>query len=558
MKFKSSKNLIIFFFFLLSNQTVNGQRFGGNPGGMQWQKSDGKSIDLFYPKGFEAMAGRVKMISDSLSRQSVFSLGTTIWKAPIVLQPLPFISNAYVGLGPWRSEFYLYPPQNALELGSTSWLDNLTFHEYRHIHQYANFRKGLSKFAYWVAGQQGQTLANAASIPDWFFEGDAIFHETLHLGQGRGRLPGFYDPYRSLWQADKKYSYQKLRSGSLKDFVPNHYDLGYLLVAYGYNRYGQGFWGKVTDDAARFKGLIYPFQKAVRRHAGVSYQQFVAKALDSFRTVNLQAFEKDNAKALGKIDTRRVVDHFYPVWLGGDSVLALRKAYNRQPHWSIFSKGNWTPVGIKDIGADDYFTVKRGNIVYTTYHPDPRWQWREYSEIRMLNLYDRSTRTISQKGRYASPDLSNDGEKIAAVEVMPGGKSQLVILKTSDGSELRKFDFGEEFFYSYPVFSADDALLYAIARKSDGASSIISINLTSGKMNSMFPFVNAPMSFLRMRGERLIFTVSQGYANELRQLDLKEGTQTMLSRSLTGSYAGDLDIDGNRVVYGIQFPALGL
>ena len=195
MIIKSSKYLLFFSLLFLIIQQLHAQRFGGNPG-LRWQKSSGKAVELIYPKGFESMAGRVSSISDSLAKQYVFSLGPVVRKVPIVLQTLPFISNAYVGLGPWRSEFYLYPPQNALELGSTSWLDNLTFHEYRHIHQYANFRKGVANFAYWIAGQQGQTLANAASIPDWFFEGDAIFHETLHLGQGRGRLPGFYDPYR--------------------------------------------------------------------------------------------------------------------------------------------------------------------------------------------------------------------------------------------------------------------------------------------------------------------------------------------------------------------------
>ena len=66
----------------------------------------------------------------------------------------------------------------------------------------------------------------------------------------------------------------KLRNGSLKDYVPDHYNLGYLLVNYGYEKYGLDFWGKVTKDASAFKGLFYPFQKAIKRHAGVNYQTF--------------------------------------------------------------------------------------------------------------------------------------------------------------------------------------------------------------------------------------------------------------------------------------------
>lgn len=83
------------------------------------------------------------------------------------------------------------PLQNGLELGSTNWTDNLAVHEYRHVHQFSNFRKGASKLLYLLAGQEGQSLANAASIPDWFFEGDAVYTETKYLEQGRGRLPYF-------------------------------------------------------------------------------------------------------------------------------------------------------------------------------------------------------------------------------------------------------------------------------------------------------------------------------------------------------------------------------
>jgi len=196
-------------------------------------------------------------------------------RIPIVLQTLPTISNAYVGLAPWRSEFFLNPLQNSLYLGSTSWIDNLSTHEYRHVQQYSNFRRGISKFLYLLAGQEGQSLANAMTIPDWFFEGDAVYTETEYLSQGRGRIPYFFDAFNSIWTANKKYSYQKLRSGSMKDVVPDHYQLGYMLVAYGNRKYGETFWGKITQDAAKFKGIVYPFQKALKRHTGLRYSQFV-------------------------------------------------------------------------------------------------------------------------------------------------------------------------------------------------------------------------------------------------------------------------------------------
>ena len=74
-----------------------------------------------------------------------------------------------MALGPFRSEFYLIPGTNIFDFGSLPWHENLAIHEYRHAQQYNNFNNGLSRAFRFVLGQQGQALANALSVPDWFF-----------------------------------------------------------------------------------------------------------------------------------------------------------------------------------------------------------------------------------------------------------------------------------------------------------------------------------------------------------------------------------------------------
>ena len=143
----------------------------------------------------------------------------------------------------------------------------------------SNFRNGLSRLVYYLAGDDGLSLAINAAIPEWFYEGDAVYNETVLTHQGRGRLPLFLNAYPSLWQAGKKYSWMKLRNGSLKDYIPNHYYLGYLLVNYGREKYGADFWTKVTRDASAYKGLFYPFQTAIKTHAGVDYKTFREQAV---------------------------------------------------------------------------------------------------------------------------------------------------------------------------------------------------------------------------------------------------------------------------------------
>jgi hypothetical protein len=141
-------------------------------------------------------------------------------------------------LAPFRSEFFLTPEQNSFDIGSLPWPQQLAIHEFRHVQQYNNFNVGFRVFLHILFGEGGQALGNDLSVPNWFFEGDAVFNETHVSEQGRGALPYFFNGYRALWAADKNYSYMKLRNGSYRDFTPDHYPLGYMLVSYGREKYG--------------------------------------------------------------------------------------------------------------------------------------------------------------------------------------------------------------------------------------------------------------------------------------------------------------------------------
>ena len=159
----------------------------------------------------------------------------------------------------------------------------LAIHEYRHVQQYNNFCVGLSRAFYILFGQDGLALANSLAVPNWFFEGDAVYQETLVSQQGRGRLPLFLTGFEALWVSEKNYSWMKLRNGSYRDYTPDYYPSGYMLVAYGRDEYGSGFLGRTAVEAAAFKGLFYPLQKSIHRNAGITFDSFRIRALDYFR-----------------------------------------------------------------------------------------------------------------------------------------------------------------------------------------------------------------------------------------------------------------------------------
>jgi len=384
--------LPLFVGLLLLSTVATAQVFGGNPPSLKWRQLNTDTARIIFPMGLDSQAQRVAAIVHQLSQTTLFTIGHTQRKINIVLQNQTTIANGYVGLAPFRSEFQLTPEQNSFDLGSLPWEKLLAIHEYRHVQQYNNFRVGVSAFFYYLFGEGGQAFANSLAVPNWFWEGDAVYQETLISDQGRGRLPFFFNSFRSLWAGDKRYSWMKLRNGSLRDYVPNWYPLGFMLVAYGRERYGDDFWRKVTRDAASFHGLFYPLQKGIQRYSGISFKQFRSDALNFFRgPLGAEAAAASPAAATADSFARAhkhfAADQEFPQFMGRDSLLYMRSSYKRIPAFVIrdLQSGQETRLVNRAISLDNYFSLSAGHVVYAAYETDPRWGWRDYSVIRVLD-----------------------------------------------------------------------------------------------------------------------------------------------------------------------------
>ena len=360
------RKLVLFVSILHISFIVFAQQFGGNAPSTKWKQINTDSARIIFPIGLDSQAQRVASIVHYLAAEKPVSLGKQLKKISIVLQNQTTIANGYAQLGPFRSEFFMTPDFNNFNQGSIGWSDQLALHEYRHIQQFNNFNNGLSKLMKVVSGEEGYSLAINAAIPDWFFEGDAVYNETVLTKQGRGKLPLFLNAYPSLWQAGKKYSWMKLRNGSLKDYVPNHYNLGYLLVNYGREKYGDDFWTKVTRDASAYKGLFYPFQTAIKKYAGVDYKTFREQAFEFYKKQTERMAQVRDEYVL-PVKKSYVSNYYFPYSAGADSLIYLKTSYRHRRAFYIKDAKGEHRLKTRDIAIDEQFSYRNGKIVYSAY-----------------------------------------------------------------------------------------------------------------------------------------------------------------------------------------------
>jgi len=499
---------------------THAQEFGGNPPSVKWQQLNLPAAKVIFPGGLDSAAFEVAAIIARMNNSIKPTIGSKQKQISIVLQNQTTIANAYVGLAPFRSEFYLTPEQNSFEIGSLPWAAQLSVHEFRHVQQYNNFDVGFSRFLYILFGEGGQALGNDLTIPNWFFEGDAVYNETLVTGQGRGRLPWFFNGYRALWAAGRKYSWMKLRNGSYRDYTPDWYPTGYMLVAYGREKYGDQFWKKVTHDAAAFKGGLYPLQHAIKKYAGIGFEQFRNDALNYFENQfhdNKIPTDQGSYKLKGHFASNEE----YPAFVNDSTLIYLKSTYDQLP---VFLKRNGSQeqvIGRRGVTLDNYFAYHDGKIIYAGFRPDLRWTYRDYSELQVLDVATGQEHRLTKNSKYFAPDFSEDGKIIVAVQEAPSGKCEIHLLSADSGKLIKVIPNTDKLFFTYPKFFGNDQLVSAVRNKK-GQMSLALIQINSGLLTYLLPFSFQPIGFLAVKGNSVYFSATTSHSDDLFAYNINE------------------------------------
>ncbi len=540
------KLLIPLAILLLGIPTRAQDRFGRNPASARWLQINTDTARIIFQPEQQAQAQRIASVIHQINRTTGNTIGEAQKKINMVLQPQTVIPNAYVRMAPFRSELFMTPGADNFTSGSIPWADNLSIHEYRHVQQFTNFNRGFTRAFSFLLGEEGQLLANGITVPDYFFEGDAVFQETLVSHQGRGRMPFFFNEHKAIWQVNKKFSWMRWRNGSLRSLSPDHYQTGYILVAYGYQKYGAAFWKKVTGDAVRFKGLFYPLPQAIKAHTGISYQQFRE---DAFRYFREKSFPEkntfyNNLNYITPIERGNVVNYYHPQFEDNNKIIVLKESNRDVPAFYRLQNGHQQRIRVKDIGIDNYFSYRNGRIVYAAYNIDARWTWNEYSEIRLLDAATGEQKKLTTKTRYFSPDISEDGSRVLVVQTNTDGSSELRIISAGNGEVISRIANPNHYFFTQPKFISANEVISA-ARHPDGRMALVKVDLQTGNTEAVTPFTHQVMGYPLEKNGTVYFSMTHQYADKIFALRLSDKNLSLITNNDNGVYQPAVNDNGD-------------
>jgi hypothetical protein len=522
---------------------------GTDPSSVKWSQVKTKHFKVIYPDDMDTQALHVANALEYFRGPATASLGSKPGKWPVVLHGSSAYSNAVTPYAPKRIDMLTTPPQDNYP---QDWLDQLVIHEFRHSAQYAALNHGFTKTMTYVFGQQALPAVMGLFVPFWFIEGDAVAIETATSQTGRGRVPSFEMKLRAQFLEKGIFSYDKAYNGSYKDFIPDWYELGYLLVGHTRVKYGSDTWSNVMRKTGNMPFMLVPFSNTLYKETGFGKSRLYDTITSELK---LSWLNDDSGRSISPFEplmTNR--DKFYtnrtqPSVLDDGRVIAIKSSIDDITRIvAVDSSGSESILLNPGYIIDEGLSASSNLVCWAEMDADPRWSLRSYSVIMLHDLQTGKTRQITAKNRFFAPSLDFNGKKIAAVEIGEAEKYSLVILNSENGEVIHRFPTPENYFPSFPAWSSDGEKIAVILTRDEGKC-IALMEPATGKYEIVLPFSNVEISKPCFFGDYLLFTSAYTGIDNIFALDLNTKKLFQVTSARFGATDPAVSPDGKKLYY---------
>lgn len=528
-----------------------------SPASMKWYQINTNNFRILYPYGFEKEAQRVANTLEHIREPEAASLEATPKKISVVLHSQSAISNGFVTLAPKRSEFYAMPPQNYNFIGTNEWLTLLSSHEYRHVVQFQKSLTGFNKGVHLLFGQLAQAGMAFAAVPQWFWEGDAVATETAFTSSGRGRIPEFDMLFRTNLLEGRNFNYHKQYLRSYRDNVPNHYVLGYHMVAYLRRKTGNpNVWADITKRAWNVPFIPFTFSNAIKKETGLYVTDLykeMAQELKKDWKEQLDELVLTKFETVNRRSSNTYTDYLYPQPLSDGRIVALKTGIGDFSQLVTLAEDGkemkeYVPGPINDAGM---LSVASNKAIWNEYRFDPRWQTRSYSIIKGYDFNSGKPKVIARHGRYGAAALSPDGSKVATIQVENSYQNNLIVLDYDSGVVIQKIENPDNHILTMPRWSHDGKQIVFIQLNNNGKS-IMALEVASGLIKSLYSAGNENVGHPVLFDNYLIYNSAFSGIDNIYALAIMSQQRYQITSSKYGAFNPSISADGKTIYYNEQ------
>ena len=526
----------------LAAYAANAQYYswGADPSRFRWMQAKSESANIIYPRHASQIGTSTLYFTERMRPYIDYGFTLPPLDLPFIIHPDNMSSNGLVMWLPKRVEFLSTP---AIDGYSMPWIKQLVAHEYRHAAQYNNLNVGVVKFLSYLLGEQSSTIG-LIFMPLWMMEGDATMSETQVSSFGRGKQPSFTLEYRAMGDIANKYrKSDKLFSGSYRDYIPSHYQLGYQMVAHGNELTGRVIANDMAALGPRRPWMIISENWRMRHLFGFSTRELF---YDTFRTLAdhwASIPTPENSSTPLKAPTRKSYTTYSHPLKVGDRIILLKSDLDRpsrlvslDPKTGEEQLLSYTGI----VATRPAFDQVNNRIWWSEYRRSTMFEQKVSSTLRYLDLDGKRPRSRIMGGRnvlYPTPDdegglawveYSSDGIYTLQHELCDG---QLKSLALPFGQEVHSLAWDNITRAHYCIITDDDGMWIARVVPQTGLEPITRPAYIT-------------LSDLRALDGKLYFGSIESGRDEVHCFDLQTGKQYQLSESTYGSFDASPTDDG--------------
>lgn len=530
MKQLTHWSLIIFAVMVCNTLSAQYYDWGRSPSSIKWSSLKTPYNKLVFPSEYERNAIRIAHYLDTIRPQIGFGYLHGVMRTPVVIHTQNFIPNGIVLLAPKRMEFIVMPGGAA---SATPWLKQLSVHEYRHSVQFNNLNRGLIRILSYPLGQQG-SLIGGALLPSWFMEGDAVLAETQMTTFGRGLQPSFTLEYRALLgEGENKYAMDKYFCGSYKDYIPDHYQLGYQIVSWSDTHYGENIGDKMAHFGARNPYMIFTSTIAIKKYFRTSVDEMFTKTFKDLHQHWNTLPKVENSATIIPTPTTSYTTYLAPVQVNDTTIIALKKDLDHYSRLVEINPATGAEHTLSYTGmVNTTPTYKAGKLYWSEFRPSVLWTQQVNS---VLCTYDLTTKkcTADKQHRQILYPTPVGSDKVAHIEYNYNGtytiNSSRQSLTLSDSVALYGLAYDNITCKLY-VLALGQRGMWIGATNHIGTRQPLTIK-------QITPSTYSTLSNLRAADGKLYYNSIASGKDEVHIYDIASGKEYQLTESTYGSFA---------------------
>ena len=444
------KILAVGIFLTMACGKINAQfsLTGNDPASLKWRQIETENFKLIFPKGEDSLARvygiELEQARIRNARSSGYLIGQSYKsKMPVVLHSRYVLPNASVTWAPKRMD--IFTVNDPYEPTSMPWVRHLAIHEGRHAAQMQFGASRGGKVLHCLLGEMAAGAFAGIYPGPAFLEGDAVVAETALSRSGRGRQASFLEYMRPAFDCGDWRDYYKWYYGSNKQYTPDYYRVGYILVGGTRVFFDDPLFTQEYFDRVVRKGWLFNLQKTVKSASGKSFKESFRTIEENFQQLwNAEASLREPFMPSKQVSKASRMHTEYKGAVAGDDlgIYSLKSGISK-PNSLVRLDPTGKEKRLRSFASytSDLFLDSEGQrIFWSESVAGRRWTLSGSSRIRYVDLSKPGrVHNLTKNGRYFNPAPATDGKVIAATEYPYAGGSRIVLLDSGNGSVKESF-----------------------------------------------------------------------------------------------------------------------